>query len=191
MPRVSAQARVARRRRQGAGRPRRTRRKRAGYAALVFLAIALYTLAAALLTVVGGPDNALLLRNALRGGRSSALASAVGCASGLVCWGLVAAVGLTALASAGRVGDNLLRVAAAVSLVGLGLRLRPSADAKTPVAACRHRGGGQPRRLAPGAAHRPARSQGGGVLVSFLPQFIPAGGNVLAMTVLYGSSRRC
>jgi threonine/homoserine/homoserine lactone efflux protein len=69
---------------------------------LVLSAIMLYTLAAALLTVVPGPDNALLLRNALHGSRSYGVATAVGCAIGLVCWGLIAAFGLTALVTASR-----------------------------------------------------------------------------------------
>jgi hypothetical protein len=109
--------------------PSRHPRLGACYAALVFSAIALYTLAAALLTVVPGPDNALLLRNALRG-RSYALASAAGCAIGLVCWGLVAAFGLTALVTASRVGYNVLRVAGAVYLVWRGLRMWRSAGAE-------------------------------------------------------------
>jgi threonine/homoserine/homoserine lactone efflux protein len=167
--------------------PSRHPRLGACYAALVFSAIALYTLAAALLTVVPGPDNALLLRNALRGGRSYALASAVGCAIGLVCWGLVAAFGLTALVTASRVGYNVLRVAGAVYLVWLGLRMWRSAGAEAPVATHRHRGGvSNLTGFRLGLLTDLLNPKAAVFFVSFLPQFIPAGSNVFAMTVLYG-----
>src|SRR5919198_2522714 len=97
----------------------------------------LYTLASALLTVVPGPDNALLLRNALHGSRSYGVPTAVGCTIGLVCWGLTAAFGLTALVTASRVGYNVLRVAGAVYLVALGLSMWRRAGAETSVHAHR------------------------------------------------------
>jgi threonine/homoserine/homoserine lactone efflux protein len=166
--------------------PSRHPRLGACYAALLFSAIALYTLAAALLTVVPGPDNALLLRNALRG-RSYALASAAGCAIGLVCWGLVAAFGLTALVTASRVGYNVLRVAGAVYLVWLGLRMWRSAGAEAPVATHRHRGGvSNLAGFRLGLLTDLLNPKAAVFFVSFLPQFIPAGSNVFAMTVLYG-----
>jgi len=154
---------------------------------LVFSAIALYTLAAALLTVVPGPDNALLLRNALRGGRSYAVATAAGCAIGLVCWGLIAAFGLTALVTASRVGYNMLRVAGAVYLVALGLSMWRHAGAGMPVEAHGHPGGASTFtgfRL--GLATDLLNPKTAVFFVSFLPQFIPTGSNVFAMTVLYG-----
>lgn len=147
----------------------------------------LYTLAAALLTVVPGPDNALLLRNALRGGRSFGVATAVGCAIGLVCWGLIAAFGLTALVIASRVGYDMLRVAGAVYLVALGVSMWRRAGAEAPVAA---QGPGGARStlegLRLGLATDLLNPKAAVFFVSFLPQFIPAGSNVFAMTVLYG-----
>jgi threonine/homoserine/homoserine lactone efflux protein len=149
----------------------------------VLSAIAFCTLAAALLTVVPGPDNALLLRNALRGGGSYAMATAAGCAIGLVCWGLIAAFGLTA----GRVGYNVLRVAGAVYLVALGVGMWRRAGAVAPVSPGRQRGGTSILtgfRL--GLATDLLNPKAAVFFVSFLPQFIPAGSNVFAMTVLYG-----
>jgi threonine/homoserine/homoserine lactone efflux protein len=154
---------------------------------LVLSAIMLYTLAAALLTVVPGPDNALLLRNALHGSRSYGVATAVGCAIGLVCWGLIAAFGLTALVTASRVGYNVLRVAGAVYLVALGLSMWRRAGAETSVRA--HRQGGTASSLTGlrlGLATDLLNPKAAVFFVSFLPQFIPAGSNVFAMTVLYG-----
>ncbi len=147
----------------------------------------LYTLAAALLTVVPGPDNALLLRNALGGGRSYAVATAAGCAIGLVCWGLIAAFGFTALVTASRVGYNVLRVAGAVYLVALGLSMWRRAGAAMLVGGHGHRGGTS--KLAGfrmGLATDLLIPKAAVFFVSFLPQFIPAGSNVFAMTVLYG-----
>jgi threonine/homoserine/homoserine lactone efflux protein len=154
---------------------------------LVLSAIMLYTLAAALLTVVPGPDNALLLRNALRGGRSFGVATAVGCAIGLVCWGLIAAFGLTALVVASQVGYDVLRVAGAAYLVALGVSMWRRAGVEAPVAA---QGPGGARStlegLRLGLATDLLNPKAAVFFVSFLPQFIPAGSNVFAMTVLYG-----
>jgi threonine/homoserine/homoserine lactone efflux protein len=153
----------------------------------VLSAIAFYTLAAALLTVVPGPDNALLLRNALRGGGAYAMATAAGCAIGLVCWGLIAAFGLTALVTASQVGYNVLRVAGALYLVALGLSMWRRAGAVAPASSGGHRGGTRILtgfRL--GLATDLLNPKAAVFFVSFLPQFIPAGSNVFAMTVLYG-----
>ena len=42
---------------------------------------------AALLTIAPGPDMALVLRNALRGGRPTVVPTAAGIATGCVAWG--------------------------------------------------------------------------------------------------------
>jgi threonine/homoserine/homoserine lactone efflux protein len=152
----------------------------------MLMSIALYTLASSLLTVIPGPDNAVLLRNALRGSRRYALLTVLGTAVGVLCWGGFAALGLTAMLAASRVGYDVVRVLGAVYLVMLAIRM------------WRHAGrglglddGGTPARASAYAAFRLGLAtdllnpKAGVFFVSFLPQFIPAGSNVPAMTMLF------
>lgn len=149
-------------------------------------AILLYTLAAALVTALPGPDNALLLRNALRGGRSYALATVSGTATGLLCWGIAAALGLTALVTVSRLGYDLLRALGAGYLVLLGVSTWRHAGEGTTMRA--RPSGSSPSRLAGfriGLATDLLNPKAGVFFVSFLPQFIPPGGNVAATTMLF------
>jgi threonine/homoserine/homoserine lactone efflux protein len=118
-----------------------------------------------------GPGTALVLRQAVRGGRRAALATVAGMELGVLCWAVAAALGLSVLVTASEVAYHALRVAGAVVLLWLG--------AKTLFG----RGGD-----APGETAAPAREFRAGLLVnvanpklgvfavSFLPQFVPAGG---------------
>jgi threonine/homoserine/homoserine lactone efflux protein len=82
----------------------------------------------ALLTLVPGPDMAVVTRRALLGGRSDGLRTALGVAAGLLVWGALAVAGLTALLAASP------RVYLAVKLLGvaylllLGVRALRSRD---------------------------------------------------------------
>ena len=81
------------------------------------LAVVTFAATAALLILVPGPDNALVVRNALRGGRRCGQATAAGVLTGLLLWAAAATLGLSALLQASRIGYDLLRYAGAVYLI--------------------------------------------------------------------------
>jgi threonine/homoserine/homoserine lactone efflux protein len=60
-------------------------------------AIGAYALAAALLTMLPGPDTAIVLVTAINAGRAAAVRAALGIGAGLLLWGTAAGLGLAAL----------------------------------------------------------------------------------------------
>lgn len=104
----------------------------------------------AAISLAPGPDTALVIRNAIRGGRREGLITAIGCASGLTTWAIVAAFGLLAML---RVSASLfmtIQLVGAVYLLALGVRCLVSGwmTAKT---------GNQERQPDVVAAERPDR----------------------------------
>lgn len=151
------------------------------------IAVVTFAAAAALLILLPGPDNTLVIRNALRGGRRVGLRTAAGVLTGLLIWAAAAAGGLSVLLQASRIGYDVLRYAGAAYLLWLG------------VSSLRSRGGTALEGDAPGGARR--RSGAGyltgiatnlfnpkiGVfMVSFLPAFVPRGAPVGATSLLLG-----
>ncbi len=82
-----------------------------------------FALVVALLTVTPGLDTALILRTSLVAGRRPAWGVVLGIQLGTLAWGLLTAVGLSALLAASQVGYEVLRWAGAVYLVWMGLRM--------------------------------------------------------------------
>ncbi|MGZ8998482.1 MAG: LysE family translocator [Allosphingosinicella sp.] len=143
-----------------------------------------FTIAAALLTVTPGLDTALVLRTAAAEGSRRAFAAALGICLGCLVWGLVVALGLGILLEASELAYTILRWAGALYLLWLGVQLIRSKredfgsgpdSAGTATAAAWFRRGLLTNILNPKV---------GIFYVSFLPQFIPAGNNVPALTVL-------
>jgi threonine/homoserine/homoserine lactone efflux protein len=81
---------------------------------LPFLAVA------AVVIVTPGPDTALTLRNAVGGGRRSAVSTALGISTGQTVWTVAASAGVAALIAASGPAFLALRVAGAAYLVWLG-----------------------------------------------------------------------
>jgi threonine/homoserine/homoserine lactone efflux protein len=77
---------------------------------------------AVVVIVTPGPDTALTIRNALRGGRRGGVLTASGVATGQACWTLAASAGLAALLAESHPAFVALRVAGAAYLVFLGLQ---------------------------------------------------------------------
>ena len=75
---------------------------------------------AVVLIVTPGPDTALTIRNALRGGRRGALLTALGVSSGQAIWTLAASAGLAAVIAASEPAFVAVRLAGAAYLVFLG-----------------------------------------------------------------------
>ncbi|WP_033342372.1 LysE family translocator [Catenuloplanes japonicus] len=76
----------------------------------------------ALGTMSPGPDFAIVLRHAVASGRRAGFATAVGIATGILGWVLLAAVGVAALVSTSPVSYLAMKLAGAAYLVFVGLR---------------------------------------------------------------------
>jgi threonine/homoserine/homoserine lactone efflux protein len=142
--------------------------------------LAAFTAAAALLTVTPGLDTALVLRTAGVEGARRALVAALGICLGCLAWGAVVALGLGILLQASRLAYAMLRYAGAAYLLWLGVQLLLSKRARFDPGARRGRG----NWLARGFLTNALNPKVGAFYVSFLPQFVPAGANVPAMTLL-------
>ncbi|WP_454694360.1 LysE family translocator [Achromobacter aegrifaciens] len=157
-------------------------------------ALLAFTLAAAILTVTPGMDSALVLRTAAVEGSRRALMAGLGVATGCLVWGAVAAFGLGSLLLVSTLAYDALRLCAALYLFYLGVKLLWGTWAG------RQAGRQADKQAAPNAA-RPAAASAGGWFVrgcltnalnpkigifyiTFLPQFIPAGENVLRFSLL-------
>ncbi len=151
--------------------------------------IVAFALVAALLTITPGVDTALVIRNTLAGGRGCGLRTSAGVCSGVLTWGLLSAVGVSAVLTASRVAYDVLRVAGAVYLLFLGVRTllatrRPRAGdgialAGVPAASVRARAA-----FRAGLLTNLLNPKVGVFYVTLLPQFIPAGVRVLPASLL-------
>ena len=147
-------------------------------------ALLLFTAAAGLLTITPGLDTMLVLRTAIAEGPRRALLAGAGICAGCLVWGLVVALGLGALFAVSTIAYDVLRYAGAAYLLWLGVQLllkpRTRIDV-TPLADARrsHAAG-----FARGLLTNLLNPKMGVFYVSFLPQFVPAGVNVVAFSTL-------
>ncbi len=152
--------------------------------------IAAFVGVAALLTLMPGPDMALVTRNVLRGGRRVALPSALGVAAGCLAWGVGSSLGIAALVAASAEAYTVLRLAGAAYLTVLGLLALRSAMRPTTTPADNGADAATPAMLSRTAAFRVCMLNNlvnpkvGMFYVTFLPQFIPPGTPVFAMSVM-------
>lgn len=79
--------------------------------------------ALALLTVLPGPDFAVVVRWAATGGRRSGMLAAAGVVSGLLVWGALTVLGLSALLAASPIAYAVVRYLGAAYLVWMAARL--------------------------------------------------------------------
>jgi threonine/homoserine/homoserine lactone efflux protein len=77
---------------------------------------------AALVTITPGPATAMVVRSAIKGGRSGAFMTALGNSIGVVTWALLSALGVSALVAASEVAYATLKICGAAVLVYLGAR---------------------------------------------------------------------
>jgi len=96
--------------------------------------------AAVVVALVPGPSTAVIVRQSVSSGRRAGVAAMLGNESGVVLWGLSAALGLSALLLASRIAYDTMRIAGAVFLVWMGARSlwrarRANTEAVTPSAA--------------------------------------------------------
>lgn len=162
-------------------------------------ALLAFSLAAALLVVLPGPDTLVVLRSMVRGGRRRATWTALGGLTGLVVWVSVTALGLAALLRASHDAYVALKWAGAAYLLWLGVQslrsrtLRAGSTTGTGLV-----GGGEaaaPVHQEPGSAFD-AFGAGlatnllnpkiGVLFVAMLPGFVPEGHGVATTSLLLG-----
>ena len=85
--------------------------------------MATFAIAALLLIMVPGPDQALITRNALVGGRTGGMLTVIGGVLGLTVHASAAAIGLSALLVASAQAFTVVRIAGACYLAWLGFHL--------------------------------------------------------------------
>jgi threonine/homoserine/homoserine lactone efflux protein len=144
--------------------------------------------ACVLIAMVPGPSTAVILRQAVRDGRRAALLTTLGNETGVVGWGVAAALGLTALVTASQIAYDTIRVLGAIFLVVLGVqsllaarRAAPATAAPAATAAGTNSSGWHAYRV--GVATIAANPKAAVFAMSFLPQFVPAGVPVLPALV--------
>ena len=148
--------------------------------------------AALLLAMAPGPATATLLRQTIRHGRRRGAATVAGIESGVLFWAVAASAGLSALLAASSVAYDVLRVAGAIVLIGLGAQAlfrsrkeqqTPELDAaSSPAKPVAGRAGLSAYRA--GLVTNLANPKAGVFAISFLPQFIPHGYPVLPTGLL-------
>lgn len=144
-----------------------------------------FALLAGVLTIIPGPDSALILRSALVQTRKHAYATALGIATGTFAWGAAAAVGAAALLAASELAFTVLKVVGALYLAYLGVsmivkslhRRVVATDAAPPVGTLR-------AAFARGAVTNLLNPKVGVFYIALIPQFIPDGVAPVGMGLL-------
>ncbi len=152
------------------------------------MAVALLTFlaAATLIIVAPGPDSLLVTRNVFRRGRRGGLVTAAGTVTGLALWSLAAALGLSALLAASRIGYDGVRVAGGIYLIWLGIQSLRSRGA-VPTAPTETTPMPMHRAYLSGVLSNVLNPKIGVFFVTFLPGFVPAGAPVGATAALLGA----
>ncbi|HEX6685353.1 MAG TPA: LysE family translocator [Candidatus Limnocylindrales bacterium] len=149
----------------------------------VLVAVASFAAVAGLLTIIPGADTALVLRVAIARGRRHAYATAAGICCGALIWGAGAAAGISVLLTASRTAYTVMRIAGAIYLIYLGVRMLRDAFRKRLLA--------QDLPAAPagrsflqGFATNLLNPKVGVFYVAMLPQFLPPDVPALPMGLL-------
>ena len=135
--------------------------------------LAAFVPVALLLTLAPGPATALVVRNAVRGGRRRALLTTVGNSIGVFAWGAFAAIGIAALVATSAHAFTTVKLVGAVVLIALGIQsLRRGGRTVRPVATSKG-------ALRDGLLTSLANPKLAVFYVALFPQFVPAGAPVL------------
>lgn len=145
-------------------------------------ALLAFTAAATVLTVTPGLDTALVLRAATAEGSRTAILAGIGICLGCLVWGALVAFGLGALISASELAYTVLKFAGAGYLFYLGILLIRGAHSGNEAAQGEGVTGSYSwfRR---GLLTNLLNPKVGVFYTAFLPQFVPHGASVGAMTM--------
>jgi threonine/homoserine/homoserine lactone efflux protein len=155
----------------------------------VWTALVAFATAAGLLTIIPGLDTMLVLRTAIAEGRRRAMGAGFGICAGCLSWGLLVSVGLGAILTVSTFAYSVLRLIGACYLVYLGARLlvhrQPLPSGRIETADNPHRSdGGTFSWFVRGFLTNLLNPKVGVFYVTFLPQFVPSGVNVVGFSVL-------
>lgn len=151
-----------------------------------------FALAALVLIMMPGPDQALITRNALVGGRSGGLLTMVGGVLGLTVHATAAAVGLSALLLASATAFTVLKIAGTAYLLWLAVQLlRSAARSRRSPETAGELLAAPPRRwahLRQGFLSNALNPKVALFFVTFLPQFLSGGaGSARAEALLFSA----
>lgn len=136
-----------------------------------------FAIAALLLIMVPGPDQALITRNSLTGGRAGGALTVLGGVLGVALHATAAAAGLSALLIASATAFTVLKIAGAAYLLWLGVQMLRTAS-RAPRASEAEEHGTAPRRptayLRQGFLSNALNPKVALFFVTFLPQFLSA-----------------
>jgi threonine/homoserine/homoserine lactone efflux protein len=138
-----------------------------------------FAVASLVLIAIPGPDQALIVRNALVGGRAAGLRTMLGGASGLLFHSTAAVLGLSALLAASATAYTSLKVAGVAYLLYLGVRMLRAAGAES--GEDDQRRGSRP--FSQGLLSNAMNPKCALFFLTFLPQFLPDHGARLPMAV--------
>jgi threonine/homoserine/homoserine lactone efflux protein len=139
-----------------------------------------FALASLVLIALPGPDQALIMRNALVGGRSAGVRTMLGGASGLALHATAAALGASALLATSATAYATLKIVGIAYLVYLGVRMLLSAQ--RPAEPEQASGGG--RWFAQGFVSNALNPKVALFFLTFMPQFLPDSGSTLPVALL-------
>lgn len=133
-----------------------------------------FALTALLLAIVPGQGVAMVLRQSLIGGRRAAFFSVLGNSSGLILWGALSSIGLSAVFARSHTAFNILKYAGVIFLFGLAvqtlLQLKKEFG-KFDVDGGAKTGAGAAYRL--GLLTNLTNVKAAVFAVAFIPQFVP------------------
>lgn len=141
-----------------------------------------FALAALVLVMIPGPDQALVTRNALAGGRPAGMFTVIGGATGLTVHASAASFGVSALLLASATAFTALKVVGTIYLIWMGIQTlreaRRSRRAGTAVAAPK-RQGSPLRYMRQGFLSNALNPKVALFFVTLLPQFMSPGSSTL------------
>ena len=152
----------------------------------IWTALLAFAGAAGLLTIVPGLDTLLVLRTATVEGPRRAMFAGLGVCSGCLAWGILVSAGLGAVFAVSNLAYQIVRIAGAIYLFYLGLRLLVQRE--KPVLLDSTGQAPSARGSLPwfsrGLLTNLLNPKVGVFYVTFLPQFIPSHVNVIGFSVL-------
>lgn len=141
------------------------------------------------IVVTPGVDMALITRNAVRGGRASALATALGVNTGVAVWVLAAALGLAAVVQASQALFDAVRLAGAGYLIAVGVKslLASRRPGRTEASTGLGEAAGRRGAFRQGLTTNLLNPKMAVLFTSLLPQFIARGADPLPALLLLGA----
>jgi threonine/homoserine/homoserine lactone efflux protein len=138
-----------------------------------------FALASLVLIALPGPDQALIMRNSIVGGRGAGLRTTLGGASGLTLHATAAAFGVSALLATSATAYATLKIVGIAYLLYLGIRMLLSAH--KPAAETQGRVG---RSFLQGFVSNALNPKVALFFLTFVPQFLPDSGSTLPVALM-------